>query len=73
MGDDYWVTVEHNGVMRDDDHEAAILFKADGTDATGKRTEEVWIPRSQIRDHDTEEMIIPRWLADDRGLDWEYE
>lgn len=72
MGDNYWVTVLHDGVKRDEDMDAAILFKAQGLDASGKKTDEVWIPRSQIQEHDDEEMIIPKWLAEDRGLDWEY-
>jgi hypothetical protein len=72
MMSDYWVKVEHEGVMKDDDGYAAVLFKAEGCEGDGTRTQQVWIPRSQLKDWDEDEMIIPQWLADDRGLDWEY-
>lgn len=72
MSGDYWVRIQHEGVKRDEDSEAAILFKARGILADGTPTDEVWLPRSQIQEHDDEEAVIPQWLADDRGLDWEY-
>lgn len=41
----------------------AVLIIVDGN--------EVWIPKSQIEDadEDYETIIIPEWLAEDKGLD----
>lgn len=68
MSDDL-VGVYHGGVELDEDVHDAVLFKC----LVGKTETDVWIPRSQLEDYDEEHMVIPRWLADDRDLepDWE--
>jgi hypothetical protein len=57
------VGVEHEGQA----HETAdaILFSC--------QDREVWIPKSELEDYDDQCMVIPRWLADARNLepDWE--
>lgn len=60
-GRDDLVDIPHDGVVLDEDQHRAILFKIDG--------EEVWLPRSQIVEHDDNTVTIPQWLAEDRDLD----
>lgn len=59
------VGIEHEGVVRDDPNADAVLFDCQDSN--------VWIPRSLLQDYDGEIMVIPRWLADKRRLepDWD--
>lgn len=62
----YWVEVEHEGVKLDSNKHDAVLFYVDGR--------EEWIPRSQLSDeydYIDKSMVIPKWLAEDRGFDYE--
>ena len=52
--------IEHNGILRDDDGERAILFDIAG--------DETWLPRSLIEDYDDEIVGIPIWLAEEKDL-----
>lgn len=64
----YWVEVEFDSVILDDENKAAVLFEV--ADAT------VWIPRSQMRDEEYDlcsksgsgTFEIPRWLAEKKEL-----
>jgi len=59
------VGIEHEGVERDSPTDDAVLFKC--------QDQKVWLPRSQLKDYDDDHLVIPRWLADARELepDWE--
>lgn len=59
------VGIEHEGIERDDDADDAVLFDCQGS--------KVWLPRSELGEYDETTLVIPRWLADDRDLepDWE--
>lgn len=50
--------IEHDGVL----HESpdAILYQIEN--------EEIWLPKSQIKDSGEELVAIPKWLADKKGL-----
>lgn len=63
-GDDL-VGIEHEGIKRDEDTEGAVLFKCQGN--------EIWIPRSQLEDYDEDVLVIPKWLADDRDLEPDFD
>ncbi len=54
--------LEHEGIIRETPD--AKLFAIHG--------EEVWLPKSQIKDEGDELVAIPLWLAQKRGLesDW---
>lgn len=64
----YWVEVEFDAVVLDDENKLAVLFEV------GDST--VWIPRSQMRDEEydvcsksgTGTFEIPRWLAEKKDL-----
>lgn len=60
---DYHVRVPHDGISLDNPDRGAVRF-----DVAGKQ---VWIPRSQLEDYQDYWMEIPRWLAEERELDWE--
>ncbi len=55
------VYVSHDGVVLDEDKYRAILFKIDD--------EEVWIPRSVIVEFDGDSVTVPRWKAEELGVD----
>ena len=42
-----------------------MLFKCQGN--------EIWIPRSQLEDYDEDVLVIPKWLADDRDLEPDFD
>ena len=59
-GDDNLVTIDYDEIVTDTDD--AILIRVG--------LEDIWIPRSQISNHDevANEMDIPEWLALNEGL-----
>lgn len=61
----YHVRVEHEGIVKDDPKHQAVLFYCGGS--------EVWIPRSQMESYSEDYMVVPRWLAEERDLDYEEE
>jgi hypothetical protein len=65
MSKNEMVGIEHEGIERDEPKDDAVLFHC--------QDKVVWIPRSQLDDYDDGTMIIPRWLADKRDLepDWD--
>jgi len=54
-------TVDADGLLHQTP--SAVILKIGG--------EEVWIPKSQIEDHDDgyESIIIPEWLAIEKGIE----
>lgn len=64
----YWVEIEFDAVILDDENKAAVLFEV------GDST--VWLPRSQMRDEEYDlcsksgagTVEIPRWLAEKKEL-----
>lgn len=57
------VGIEHEGEIQETAD--AMLFAC--------QDRKVWIPKSELEDYDDRCMVIPRWLADVRDLepDWE--
>ncbi|KKM84674.1 hypothetical protein LCGC14_1296820 [marine sediment metagenome] len=60
-GRDEPVDIPHEGIVLDEDQYKSILFKIEGDD--------VWLPRTEIVEHDDDTVTIPLWLAEDRDLD----
>ena len=66
---DETVTLDYDRICKDDPMLSAILIVfEDGDDEDDDLI--VWIPRSQIVDHDEDErtITIPQWLAEAKGL-----
>lgn len=61
-GDDSLAYVDHEGIIRETND--AKLFRI--------HDEEIWLPKSQIKDENDEIVAIPKWLASKKGLesDW---
>jgi hypothetical protein len=61
----YWVEASHDGICLDDPNRDAVQFFVN--------EKKVWIPRSQIKEEefDSSTMIIPEWLAQNEGLDYD--
>lgn len=61
-GTDGLAYIEHDGIARETDK--ATLYRIRG--------EEVWLPKSQIKDSNEEIVAIPAWLAEKHDLesDW---
>ncbi len=55
------VYVQHDGIVLDEDQYRAILFKI--------ADEDVWIPRSVIVEFDENSVTVPRWKAQELGVD----
>ena len=63
------VGVNHGGILWDDDKQSAVQFEVEAHGETTK----VWLPRSEIQDYDDDTLIIPEWLAEERGIDPDWE
>jgi len=57
-----YVEIQTKGLIRGT--EKAILVKA----AVGNSWEDVWLPRSKVVVKDEGKVLIPEWLAQDRGI-----
>ena len=58
------VAVTYHAVVNETDR--ALFLKIEAG-ALGRK---VWIPKSQIVDRDDENVLVPRWLAEEKDLDF---
>ena len=49
-------------------HFDSIVVETDKAKLFEIDTEKIWIPKSQIRYEDSDSFVIPRWLAEEKGL-----
>jgi hypothetical protein len=59
---DNFAWLEHDGVIRETDKAKCFLIE----------NEEIWIPKSLIKDENEELVAVPQWFAKKNGLesDW---